>query len=142
MNATMLTELQIERLLKKELSYQTSRSGGKGGQNVNKVETKVEVIFNVVTSEVLSERQKETILKKYPDLIDDQLIKIIGNTHRSQIENKEEARNKLIRLLNKLLKPVKKRVPTKPSKSAKEKKLNNKKHVGEKKIQRKKIKDF
>jgi len=138
----MLTEEQAARLLKKEISYQTSRSGGKGGQNVNKVETKVEIEFDVTASRVLSERQKEVILKKYPDFVDDSLIKIIGNKHRSQLENKEEARNKLIALLHKLLKPIKKRVPTNPGKSAKEKKLTNKKLQGEKKLQRKKFKDF
>lgn len=138
----MLTEEQIQKIFKKELSYQTSRSGGKGGQNVNKVETKVSIDFDVKSSSALTERQKETILKKHHDLINESVIQIIGNKHRSQLENKEEAKNKLVALLHKLLKPVKKRIATKPGKGAKEKKLENKKIKGEKKQLRKKIKDF
>jgi len=138
----MLTEEQVITILKKELTFQTSRSGGKGGQNVNKVETKVAIGFDVKASTALTERQKETILRKYTDLIDESVIQVIGNKYRSQFENKEEAKNKLIALLNKLLKPVKKRVATKPGKGAKEKKLENKKLRGEKKQLRKKITGF
>ena len=138
----MLTEEQELKILKKELSFQTSRSGGKGGQNVNKVETKVGIDFDVKASTALSERQKEIILRKYPDLINESVIQVIGNKHRSQLENKEEAKNKLLALINKLLKPVKKRVATKPGKGAKEKKLDNKKQRGEKKQLRKRITDY
>ena len=136
----MLTEAQENELLKKELSYHTSRSGGKGGQNVNKVETKVEIEFDVQNSGILSERQKATILSKYKDFVDDSLIKISASTHRSQLENKQEARTKLIQLLRKLLKPVKKRLATKPSKSSKLKKQESKKHNSQKKLLRQKIK--
>lgn len=138
----MLTEEQVLQIFKKELSFHTSRSGGKGGQNVNKVETKVEIEFDVAASTALSAYQRSLILKRHNDLVEGSLIKILGNKHRSQLENKEEAKNKLIALLNKLLKPIKKRIPTKPGKGAKEKKLNNKKIKGEKKVLRKKIKDY
>lgn len=138
--SVMLTPEQETALLKKEISYHTSRSGGKGGQNVNKVETKVEIEFDVTGSAVLTADQKETLLKKYPSFIDGSLIRIIGNTNRTQLQNKEEARTKLIILLRKLLKPTKKRLPTKPSKASKRRKLDNKKHVSEKKTLRQKIK--
>ncbi|MDI1353448.1 MAG: alternative ribosome rescue aminoacyl-tRNA hydrolase ArfB [bacterium] len=134
----MLTEEQIKKILKSELSFQTSRSGGKGGQNVNKVETKVEIAFDVEASEALSAFQKQVIFRKYHDFVDRSLIKITGSRYRSQLENKEEAREKLITLINKLLKPVKKRVPTKPGKAAKQRKLQNKKHQSEKKTLRQK----
>jgi len=134
----MLKEEQIAGILK-EVKFHTSRSGGKGGQNVNKVETKVEIEFNVRASYSLSWQQKNIILSKYPNLIEESIIKIIGNVHRSQLENKEEAKKKLISILNKLLKPVKKRIATKPSKGSKIKKLEGKKRHGEKKQLRKKI---
>ncbi len=138
----LLTEAQEKQILKSELSFQTSRSGGKGGQNVNKVETKVEISFDVSASEALTPKQKDLILAKCKSLVDDTVIKVIGNKHRTQLENKTEAKEKLIALLNRYLKPVKKRVATKPGKAAKEKKLNNKKFQGEKKSLRKKIKDY
>ena len=135
----MLTDEQINTILTKELHFKTSRSGGKGGQNVNKVETKVELEFNVEKSKGLTESQKKVVFKKYHDFIDGTLIKLIGNTHRSQLENKAYASKKLILLLNKILKPVKKRLATKPSKASKIRKTESKKHTSEIKKLRKKI---
>ncbi|MBL7934003.1 MAG: aminoacyl-tRNA hydrolase [Bacteroidia bacterium] len=137
----MLTDAQEKSILR-ECKFHTSRSGGKGGQNVNKVETKVEIEFDLRNSLALSEEQKTLLMKKHSGLIDDSFIKITAVKYRSQLENKEEAKKKLIQLINRLLKPVKKRVATKPGKKAKETKLQNKKHTSEKKSLRRKISDF
>lgn len=133
----MLTEEQIQDIFK-ELSYKTSRSGGKGGQNVNKVESKVEISFDVLNSGVLSEEIKQKILNRTNLTDSSGCIKIISEKHRSQLENKEEARRKLIQLLQHTLRPVKKRRPTKPTKASKRKKEKSKKLHSEKKQNRRK----
>jgi ribosome-associated protein len=134
----MLTEEQINGL-PREVKFHTSRSGGKGGQNVNKVETKVELEFNVHTSLILRPDQKKIVFQKHPNLIGETTIKLVGNIYRTQLQNKEEAFKKLVALLNKLLKPVKKRLATKPSKSSKIRKSESKKRLSERKQLRKKI---
>lgn len=134
----MLTDEQIKNILR-ETSFKTSRSGGKGGQNVNKLETKVEIEFNVTLSESLTIREKEIVLSKYPGISEEGEIKLVSSEHRTQLANKDEVKKKLITLLNKLLKPVKKRYATKPSRSSKLKKLDSKKKRGETKSLRKKI---
>jgi ribosome-associated protein len=133
----MLTGPQVAAIFK-ELKYHTSRSGGKGGQNVNKVETKVAIEFDVEHSEALSPSQKLVILSKLPH-DGDKVIRLVSAVHRSQLENKEEARSKLLILINKMLKPVKKRLATKPSKSSKRKKSESKKKLSEKKQLRRKM---
>ncbi len=141
MSPIMLTEQQIKTLLK-ECQFHTSRSGGKGGQNVNKVETKVEIDLDIEACLTLNPEQKRTILNRHKALIDGKVIKVVGTRYRSQLENKEDAKKKLILLLQKLLKPVKKRIATKPGKKAKENKLQAKKHRSDKKQFRKKISDY
>ncbi len=134
----MLEENQILKLLA-ECSFKTSRSGGKGGQNVNKVETKVEIEFDVEASNTLTLMQKEIILSKYPSFVNGNLIKLVSSKHRSQLKNKQETENKLVDLLNKLLKPKIKRIATKPSVASKKKKVEAKKNQSLKKELRKKI---
>ncbi len=122
-----------------EFSFKTSRSSGSGGQNVNKVSTKVELDFDVVNSTLLSPEQKEVILNKLGNRITkDGILQIIVQAERSQLGNKEIAVKKFYELLNKCFVVVKKRKATKPSKGAKEKRLSTKKRDSEIKKSRKK----
>ena len=126
-------------ILDSEFSFKTSRSSGSGGQNVNKVSTKVELDFDVVNSMLLSAEQKEIILNKLGNRITkDGILQIIVQAERSQLGNKEIAIKKFYDILNKCFVVAKKRKPTKPSKGAKEKRLSTKKRDSEIKKSRKK----
>jgi ribosome-associated protein len=131
----MLSALQQEQILEKEIRFRTSRSGGKGGQNVNKVESRVELIFDFSDSQVLSKHQVEKLRMKLPD---QQEIRITSDSDRSQLRNKEIAREKLAELLNRLLKPEKKRKKTNPSIGSRERKKRKKQQQSEKKAMRRK----
>ncbi len=124
----------------KEFTFKTSRSGGPGGQNVNKTETKVELIFDVRNSTLLSEHEKELVVKNLATRIDDDgILHLSRSTERSQLRNKERVIEKFYELLEKALKPKKKRIPVKISKAQKEARIKSKKLRSEKKSGRKRV---
>jgi ribosome-associated protein len=123
--------------LDSEFVFQTSRSSGPGGQNVNKVNSRVELRFDIPGSALLTDGQKEVLLKKLASRLTSEGILIVASqTSRSQLNNRELAVQKLDALLRAALRPVKKRKPTKPTKASEEKRLQRKKQQGEKKTQR------
>lgn len=123
----------------KEVSFKTSRSGGKGGQNVNKVSTKVELVFNISKSVFFTEAEKLMLIDKLAARLDSEgNIHVVSQAHRSQLDNKEDAIAKTIKILTKLLQVPKKRKPTKVPKSIIAKRLEGKSIRSIKKESRKK----
>ena len=127
-----------KRGIEKEVRYQTSRSGGPGGQHANKVETSVELRFDIPNSSVLNEKEKQRLLRKLSNKSTKEGVLIItAEESRSQIKNKEQALEKFYATIRDGLKTRKKRKPTKPTRASKEKRIQEKKKHGEKKSNRK-----
>jgi ribosome-associated protein len=128
----------LEELIK-HITFKTSRSGGKGGQNVNKVSSKVELIFNVQETTLFTDEEKARVLEKLKTKIDSEgILHVTSQVDRSQLTNKEIAIKKFLDLLTKSLKVQKKRKPTKIPKAVIAKRLANKAVVSSKKGNRKK----
>ncbi len=125
--------------LQKELTYKTSRSGGKGGQNVNKVSSKVELLFSVENSALFTDDEKLRINQKLQSRFNkDGLVQVICDEERSQYLNKEKAVDRFIHLLTEALHIQKKRKATKPSRASKAARMDSKKIQSTKKESRKK----
>jgi ribosome-associated protein len=122
-----------------EINFRTARSGGKGGQNVNKVETMVEAWWNVTSSAFFTDEQKEMILTKLQNKINsEKQLQVKSSEARTQLANKKKALEKMLVLVNQSIIKPKKRKASKPTKAMIERRLESKKKLGEKKMRRKK----
>jgi len=122
----------------KELSFKTSRSSGAGGQNVNKVETSVTVMWKIAETEFFGMEDIEIIKNKLRNRINSEgVLQLTVSESRTQLQNRKIATQKILQIVNESLVRQKPRKATKPSKRQIEKRIQAKKHISEKKEQRK-----
>ena len=120
-----------------ELTARASRSGGAGGQHVNTSSTRIELLWNVATSRVLSDEQRERLTQKLSSRLDGEgNLRVVASDRRSQLQNREHAEERLVELVRVALVVPKKRKATKPSRAAKQARLDSKKRRSERKRDR------
>jgi len=126
-----------ERDFERELAFQASRSGGAGGQNVNKVASKVELRFHVANSALLTDEEKALVQEKLASRINSEgYLQVVCQTERSQLQNKELCVERFYELLRQALTKQKKRKATKPTRSSVKQRLESKRRQSEKKSNR------
>jgi len=130
-------KLDLADIPEEDLRYSFSRSGGPGGQNVNKVSTRVTLWFNLGETGILTEAQKHRVRERFPSRVTRQgELRIAVQRHRSQSANREEAGKRLIDILNQALVEKPKRKKTRIPAAEKKRRLEEKKHRSELKKRR------
>jgi ribosome-associated protein len=130
----MLFSEEIQKRLGNECTFSATRSSGPGGQNVNKVNTRVELRFPVNESAVFSEKEKALIYTKLGNRINSEgELLLFSESERTQLRNKQKVFERFILLLKNALTPQKKRIKTRPTENSKKKRLEKKKQMAQKK---------
>jgi ribosome-associated protein len=125
-----------------ELTVRATRSGGAGGQHVNTSSTRIELLWNPTTSRALDDAQRARLLEQLAARLDTEgNVRVVSSETRSQLQNRERAELRLVELVRRALVVPKRRRPTKPSRAAKEKRLDEKRKQGEKKRERRRLDD-
>ena len=137
MQKNVITLRTGEEIPLKAVDFATSRGGGPGGQNVNKVETRVEARLDLTERPELSEKSHQTLLRRLRNKLDTNgVLRIVSSTERTQFGNRTAVVRRLEETLNDALKPRKKRIKTKPGRGAHERRLQSKRETAEKKQRR------
>jgi len=130
----MIPIIKIKQDLIKECQFSASRSSGPGGQNVNKVNTQITLRFDIQESQLLDEEAKKVVFQKLSSFVTKERILLLhAQSHRSQLQNKEEVIRKFTALIEKAFAPRKARKATKPSKAAIQRRIDAKKIQSQKK---------
>jgi ribosome-associated protein len=120
-----------------ELTARASRAGGAGGQHVNTSSTRIELLWNIASSRILSEEQRARLTQKLSSRLDSEgNVRVVASDRRSQLQNRESAEDRLAELVKAALVVPKKRRATKPSRAAKQARLDSKKRQSNKKRER------
>ena len=120
-----------------ELVARASRSGGAGGQHVNTSSTRIELVWNVAASRALTDEQRERLLQKLSSRLDgERNLRVVASDRRSQRQNRESAEERMAELVRQALIVPKKRRPTKPTRAAKQARLESKRRISDKKRER------